>query len=383
MFKFLKSATTAFLLMLNILLAILFIACCFAPYLDPREWWFTGFFGLFFPYLFLLMLFFLVGWLFVRPKWALIPAIVLLIGIIPLSSHVSFKSQDSFSVERGSELRVMTWNVRNFIPFDETEFIPSLKEHHQLIFEQIKKYQPDVISFQEFLSIPWLGEFDPFLILKNELGYKYVKFAGDEIFKTEQRSGIAIFSKIPLVGSGVIEYSESPENKPENTVYVDLKYKEDTIRLYSIHLQSFRFGDREYKAINDLRHESKIDVGESKHVLRRMKNTFYWHGVQADFMKSMMDKSPHPVVLTGDFNDVPNSYAYSTLKGDLNDVFLEKGSGIGATFTSATSSILRHLPTLRIDYIFADPTITSTQFLKGGKKISDHAFLISDFTTKQ
>ena len=113
-----------------------------------------------------------------------------------------------------------------------------------------------------------------------------------------------------------------------------------------------------------------------------MKNTFYWHGIQSDFIRDIMDKSPHPVILTGDFNDVPNSYAYSRLKGNFNDVFLEKGFGFGSTFTSATSSILRVLPTLRIDYIFADPTIISTQFYKGGKKISDHAFLISDFNTK-
>ena len=166
-------------------------------------------------------------------------------------------------------------------------------------------------------------------ILMNELGYKYYKFAGAEIFKTEQKSGIAIFSRKPLIGSGIIAYPESPENKPENAVYVDLKYNGDTIRLYSIHLQSFRFGDREYKAINDLRHESKIDVGESKHVLRRMKNTFYWHGIQSDFIRDIMDKSPHPVILTGDFNDVPNSYAYSRLKGNFNDAFLEKGFEIG------------------------------------------------------
>jgi endonuclease/exonuclease/phosphatase family metal-dependent hydrolase len=71
------------------------------------------------------------------------------------------------------------------------------------------------------------------------------------------------------------------------------------------------------------------------------------------------------------------------LKGNKNDVFLEKGFGIGATFTSAASSILRILPTLRIDYIFADTSLNVNQYLKCGKKISDHAFLISDFSTKK
>lgn len=383
MLKFLKSATTGLLLIINIFLAILFIACCFAPQMDPREWWFTGFFGLFFPYLVFLLILFLIGWLFVKPKWALISLVVLVLGVIPISMHFSFKKQDEFIEKRGEELRVMTWNIRNFIPLDETSFIPSLVEHHQKIYTQIKKYQPDVICFQEFLSIPWLDKEDPYLIIKNELGYKYVKFVGDNLFKSEQKSGIAIFSKLPLLGGSMIKYPESTESMAENTVYVDLKYNNDTIRFYSVHLQSFRFGEREYKAIDDLRRESKLDVAESKHVLRRMKNTFYWHGVQSDFIKNIIDESPYPVVLTGDLNDVPNSYAYITLKGNRQDVFLEKGFGIGATFTSASSSILRILPTLRIDYIFADTSLIVNQYLKGGKKISDHSFLISDFSAKK
>lgn len=381
--KFLKSLSIKLLLTLHILVVILFVACCFAPYLNPQDWWFTGFLGLFFPYLVFLLILFLIGWLFVRPKWALISLVVILIGVIPFSVHFSFKKQDEFIEKRGEELRVMTWNIRNFIPLDESSFIPDIVEHHQKIYNQIKKYQPDIICFQEFLSIPLLDKEDPYLFLKNELGYKYVKFAGDELFKSQQRSGIAIFSKFPLLGSNMIEYPESPETTAENTVYVDLKYKNDTIRFYSVHLQSFRFGEREYKAIDDLRHESKLDVSESKHVLRRMKNTFYWHGLQSDFIKNIIDESPYPVILTGDLNDVPNSYAYFTLKGNRQDVFLEKGFGIGATFTSASSSILRILPTLRIDYIFADTSLVVNQYLKGGKKISDHAFIISDFSTKK
>ena len=104
--------------------------------------------------------------------------------------------------------------------------------------------------------------------------------------------------------------------------------------------------------------------------------------ISTDFVKGKMDASPYPVILAGDLNDVPNSYAYTKVKGDMKDAFLEKGVGLGETFTSATSSILRILPTLRIDYIFADNIFETTQFMRGGKKISDHLFLISDFNIK-
>ena len=70
------------------------------------------------------------------------------------------------------------------------------------------------------------------------------------------------------------------------------------------------------------------------------------------------------------------------IKGDLQDAFIEKGYGLGATFTSATSSLLRILPTLRIDYIFADSSFNTTQFYQGGERISDHFFLVADLNRK-
>ena len=110
-----------------------------------------------------------------------------------------------------------------------------------------------------------------------------------------------------------------------------------------------------------------------------MSSTFSLHGLQADFVKEKISQSPFPVLLCGDMNDVPNSYAYRTLRDNRNDAFLEKGFGIGKTYTSATSRFLGKLPTLRIDYIFADPVIETTQFTQVNKKLSDHQALIADF----
>jgi len=57
---------------------------------------------------------------------------------------------------------------------------------------------------------------------------------------------------------------------------------------------------------------------------------------------------------------------------------LEKGLGIGKTFTSATSRFLGKLPTLRIDYILTDPGIETGQFMLVNKKLSDHFALVAD-----
>lgn len=380
----LKSISIGTMVLLNAIVAALYLACSFAPYLHPTTWWFTGFLGLFFPYLFFLLLLFLLFWIFVRIKWAFFPMLVMLAGSSAIGNHVSFKGSNDFSLKKSAaSIRFMGWNLRHFIPFDESMFKPDQDKHLQLIFDQVKKYQPDVICFQEFVSMPGEGNKDPMHYLEHVLGYKYHQFAGEDIFDTKQYSGIAIFSRLPIAGGGVVPFSPpSPDAKAENTVFADVINGTDTLRIYAVHFQSFGFGASEYRVIDDVKAKNDSSVIQSKQLLRKMRNTFYWHGVQSDFIVKEINASPYPTLVMGDLNDVPGSYAYSMIKGERKDAFLEKGSGLGATFTSSSSLILQTLPTLRIDYIFHPQQYEALQFTQGGKRLSDHSFLVSDIRKK-
>ncbi len=381
--NFLKSVSVGAMMLFNIIVAALFLACSFAPFLHPKTWWFTGFSGLFFPFLFVLLLFFLLFWIFVRIKWALFPLLVMLAGSSALVKHVSFKGGDDFSEKKlPGALRFMSWNLRHFIPFDESMFKPDQDKHLQLIFDQVKKYQPDVICFQEFVSMPGEGNKDPMHYLEHVLDYKYHQFAGEDIFDTKQYSGIAIFSKFPIAGGNVIPFPASTDANAENTVFADVVHGEDTIRVYAVHLQSFGFGAREYRVIDDVNAKNDSSVIQSKQLIKKMRNTFYWHGMQSDFIVNEMAASPFPTFVMGDLNDVPGSYTYSVMRGDRQDAFLEKGYGLGATFTSSSSFMLQLLPTLRIDYIFHPQQYEALQFTQGGKRLSDHSFLVADIRKK-
>jgi endonuclease/exonuclease/phosphatase family metal-dependent hydrolase len=117
--------------------------------------------------------------------------------------------------------------------------------------------------------------------------------------------------------------------------------------------------------------ESKQDVQQSENVLSRFKTGFLKRQVQAERVKAEVDKSPYPVVLCGDFNDVPNSYAYATIGNGLQNAFVQKGSGIGRSFSGIA-------PTLRIDNIFLDERFSVQQFTRIKKKLSDHFPIITD-----
>ena len=114
------------------------------------------------------------------------------------------------------------------------------------------------------------------------------------------------------------------------------------------------------------------DKDEAKeNLISKFKNGFLKRRVQADNVRTEIDKSPYPVVVCGDFNDVPNSYAYETIGHDLQDAFVVKGAGMGRTFSGIS-------PTLRIDNIFIDKRYTISQFKLIPKKLSDHFPLFAD-----
>jgi endonuclease/exonuclease/phosphatase family metal-dependent hydrolase len=92
-------------------------------------------------------------------------------------------------------------------------------------------------------------------------------------------------------------------------------------------------------------------------------------------MRTLLDKSPYPNIVSGDFNSVPGSFTYHRIKGDLQDTFLKKGAGLGNTYVGLS-------PTLRIDYILADKSFDVLQYKSPTLFLSDHFPVIADLKWK-
>jgi endonuclease/exonuclease/phosphatase family metal-dependent hydrolase len=353
-----------------------------APFLNPANWWFAGFMGLLYPYLFFLLVFFFLFFLFMKSKWGLVSLVVLFAGW--KNTTVLFGWNYSFpflNKKKESKLRVMDWNVRRFVPYHEEIFRPGANDNEKQILQEIKYYQPDVICMQEFYSSFDKNEkHDNIELFKKEVGYPYYVFSSDYSTWTSIRSGTIIFSKYPIVDSAVIKFPNNIQKTAESLVYADIVFNGDTLRVYSMHLQSFGFLRRDYEDLGKIKNQKDSALVASRNIFRKMKMAFSMRGQQADFIRQNLAASQHPKILCGDLNDVPNSYAYFTIKSDMNDAFLEKGKGWGKTFISPSSRILSYLPTLRIDYILTDPEIRVDQFDRINRKLSDHMGLVTDLT---
>ena len=365
---FYRRFTKKFFIFCNLLLGILFLLGAYVRYFNPIRWWFIGLLTLSLPYLILALVVFFVFWLGLRRIWMLISVIFLLIGWGAVRNILPLHFSGSFRMEKiPGSFRIMSWNVEHFdILHHKTH-----PETKQKMIDLINQYQPDIACFQEMVAGEDKKAINNLAQFQQSLGFPdyYYSYEFYFNFDNHHHFGIIIFSKLPILDRKTIE--TMPPDYNSTFQYVDMKINEDTVRIFNIHLQSLRFTQSNLTYLDNPGIRSDSDLIQSKNVLRKLKAGFLKRAGQADRVRMEMNKSPYPVIVCGDFNDVPESYAYCTIGKGMQNAFVEKGSGIGRTFTAIS-------PTLRIDNIFADRHFGIEQITRVAQKLSDHFPIIAD-----
>ncbi|MES2328014.1 MAG: endonuclease/exonuclease/phosphatase family protein [Bacteroidota bacterium] len=354
------------LITINVIITVLFLTACLSPFLNPARWWLIGFAGLMFPYLLLALIFFVIFWLIVRPRMVWVSLLTFLLGWQQISVIFAWHPGAGFSKKRQENfLRIVDWNVQSFNGLSKNA-ADKANAASDLV-KSIIKQQPDVICLQEFNTA---ANSDNIALFKEQYWYHYFSKDYRRANGTYQ-SGCIIFSKFPIVDSGKMQYPVA-----ESLIYADIVKGGDTIRIYTTHLQSFKFQKADYNDLEKIREQDEETITASKSIIKKMKLAFQRRGIQANMVRTEIDKSPHPSVICGDFNDVPNSYAYFHIKGDRQDVCLKKGFGISRTFIALA-------PTLRIDYILPTRQFEVKQFDMVDENLSDHIMLVTDLLLKK
>ena len=353
---------------LNIFVAFIYLLTCLTPFLNAGKFWFIAILGLIFPLLFFALLIFFAVWLIAWSRWCLISLIAILLSWKQVAVAFSWHLQQPFTLTKATgNLRVLQWNVSSWGELNKE--VKGGTSYRPLMFAEVKKYEADVLCFQEFLELGKTDLSDPATAEMKKIGYPYYYYVPGNSELEDSETGMAIFSKYPITSTGIFDFGE--DDSVQQLIYADILINGQTIRVFTIHLQSVRFGPEEYESLNQIKHRKKDGFKDSRTIVGKLKKGYKFRSLQADIVNDLVKKSPYPVILCGDFNDVPNSYTYFTIKDNMQDAFLQKGAGIGRTFRFIS-------PTLRIDYIFADKKFTVNQYHRLTVPYSDHYGIMAD-----
>ncbi len=370
--KVVRKITKRFFIVLNIVLAILFLLACLNSFLDPAEWWFIAVLVLAIPFLLVLLFAFIIFWIIFKSKWAFLSLAALLVGFFTIRSVIGFNIGKGFEAEKPeNSIRILTWNIHSW-----DEMFKKSKGNtpsRQKMLDYIRKQNADILCLQEFFESKDSHLYDRTLTVMEEMGYSNYYFTNDySRFKNLYESGSAIFSKYPIIFKEKIRYRKPDSSAMnESLIYADINTGPVTVRVFTTHLQSNNFGKKEYEDIRIIKSADDSLVVATQSLIKKLRRSYSLRSGQVEQAYQAMKESPHPVIFGGDLNDVPGSYTYFRMKGNRKDVFVAAGSGLGRTFRFIS-------PTLRIDYIFVDDRFKVLQTRTEPIEYSDHFPIVTD-----
>jgi len=352
------------LLVLNIIALLALITVYLAALVNPvHNYWFS-FMGLIASLPIIICIGFSGFWFWKKKYWAWLNLGVLLIGIGTYRSLFAFNMVNN---QLDAGIRIMSYNVQNFDLYNWNHN----QESRDKILEIIKKQKPDIVCFQEFYTESG-GAFDNISRIKEMLGLKHLYFHRTTVLKETHQWGLATFSRYPILSFKNITFPNSSNN---GAVLTNLLINQDTLTLINVHLQSIQFRNPDYAYLQHVG-QQKPDLNQSRHIAGKLKRAFIARAVQAKLLAESLQKIKHKLILCGDFNDTPVSFAYHTLSKNMQDAFLKKGFGFGATYAGS-------LPLLRIDYLLFGKYFRINGFRIIHETYSDHYPIIASFSIKQ
>ncbi len=358
-----KKKSEVLLKYMNVLAALLILLSYSAAVINPAKIVIPAFIGLAYPYLLVLNLVFLLYWTIRFKKELVLSLVAILIGwghlmnFLPVGFSPATKISDHMDT---AEFSIMSYNVRTFNYYSDEQ------DHSaEGIFNIISEKSPDILCLQEFFTGKKNGFREMEIISRlNDFSYNSIFY---NMNNPTGGFGIATFSRFPILKTSRIPF----DNTGNQAVYSDIKVGKDTVRVFNIHLQSIRFGQDNYRFLDSLSLKySGRQLMEAKKIGVRLKDAFILRAEQSVIIHNYIKSSPYPVIVAGDFNDTPTSYAYRKIKRGLRDAFREAGRGIGNTYAG-------EFPSFRIDFILYSKKLEAVSFDRIKSKYSDHYPVIS------
>lgn len=342
--------------LLAIIAAFVLLISAYGGRVDPTIWVMPSMATLALPIVALVVLL-LLAVLALCKQWR---AAVIIVGALLLSWPTlrlisPFNLGHREAKEGKTPLKVLTMNV--------TQFNWNDGDHPSKNMRYILDEDADIVVIQEglvYFSYEQLKTVKPML---KELYKKYP-------YRKKHFFDVGILSKYPF------DEVESPVLAQDSLGYFikawDVDAPGGNIRVVNMHLSSLRFTRNDSQLIESMNTPSGRKK-RIKSVTKKLDVGFRSHARQARAVRQVLDETPGDVLVMGDMNDTPGSFAYRTVCGDdVRDAWADTGFGPIYTFHA-------HHLYVKIDHILyrGDMRVLSCRRDKKGE--SDHYPMVAVF----
>lgn len=307
--------TTALLLYYALLLAL--------PYIRPEHIRRFTWLGLTMPVAVAAVAAFTVLWAVARERTMWVTLLLILVLTTPvwrrtvvvnLGGDVVTRQQADSTVE----LRILSYNIEMFGNYKAVDSI----------LDFIEQGRYDIVCLQEFGHYEHQGR--QWRRAESRLNslfpYHSLSSSTDSLGRPYNRSGLAVYSLHPIVESRPVSY----DGHAAISSLARIAVGRDTVLVINNHLESNCLSPADRlvaEQIDDdtIAGSSKLHAWRS--VIRKLNRASVWRATQADTIAAIVRAERGPVVVAGDFNDVPQSYTYATIlrAGSLRDAYVTAG----------------------------------------------------------
>jgi len=304
------------------------------------------------PVLIVLNVLLLIYWLVRRKWWYTAIPIVPILCCIPYMGTLFQLRGEVKDADAQKGVTIATYNVLSF--GRETSGFKA-----EDILAEMKRQKVDIFCIQEYEDVS--GD------KKNSNKYKeYFPYM------VMGQKDMVIYSRYPIKESknlsfGDMEIAEGLTKTTNNSaMWANIDVKGKVIKVINAHLETTGFNRTLHQAGKMIKQGRKM---ENNRLVEAIYGN-YTHGMtiragQARLVANEVAMSDVPCIVCGDFNDVPYSYTYNTMLGNLVDGFKECGSGFMYTFREPKKPF-------RIDYIFHDESMEGITYYTKEITYSDH-----------
>lgn len=349
MFRKIKKVSFWLLVAANILAILLMAAIGNVDHVHPVAHPLWANLGLGFPVILAVNAGFLVLWVCIRFRMVWLPLLGLLLCYVPIRKYIPFNPPKE--LPHGT-IKVLSYNVYLFAPWDLPE------GSSNPIIDYIIQSKADIVCLQEANAGESKAATDIDPIAELAKHYEHI----DTVHKQSGRGDVLmVLSRYPILRREIIPY----ESDGNISVAYTLDIRGTETLLVNNHLESYRLDQKDKDGFKSLvRHpfDTPSSKRESAYLIDKLGEASALRAPQAEAVARYVAERLNrkmPVILCGDFNDNPISYAHRTIAERLTDCYIASGNGPGISYHKSGMLV-------RIDHI-----LCSSDFEPYGAKVDD------------